>query len=539
MEISAITRSQTDNLPSRLPRIDPDLAMRNHARDESRAIRESLELSGLANLDIQSFTPSPMLDLHDRPSEQWESTDVQDTSGEDEKRPFSPVVTTSQSHDSDQSLLHSIDLRQAQLEDEHLGPIIKFKHNPKSLPQDSRKVEAIKQSALLYSINDAGILVKASHPPQQHPTALEARIVIPKSLQPLLLAILHDDSISGHLGAEKSLARLSLRYYWTGMYKDVHDFVQTCDSCQRRNTSHHSPNLTIGQPSTASFPFEKIAIDILGPLPTTVRKNRYCLCVIDIFTRYPIIIPIPNQRTVTVATVLTEKVFCEFGFPAELLSDRGTNFMSELFRELLALFKVRKITTLAYRPQTNGIVERFNHTLVSMISHFVSTSQNDWDSWIPYVLFAFRSSPHSTLGLSPFYFLFAREPRFPIDNALRSQAPIRGYLKPDDESYLSDMKHRFEQAKAIVTHRLESVTRARDIANAQLKAKLTFDIGDLVMRWRPQLRQPKGKSRKLARQWEGPFMVVDKQEVSNTYSIVPLSTKNQLKRVDRPGICPG
>ena len=536
LTVAPVTRSRNNKLPAKTARIDPDWLLQNEAAQEARAIRESFEESGLSALDPRAFTelsPAPFLGSHE--TLEFEAT-VED---ELKESPSAQTASLDPSVTDADRLLSSINLQQSQLEDSHLGPILRFKQNSKSLPQDSRRVNAIIQDAKAYSVNDAGVLVR---PPQ--PNALTAwssshsRIVIPTSLRPLLMTYLHDDSIAGHLGAEKTLALISRKYYWDGMHRDVHDYVRSCDSCQQRNTSRHHPGLPIGRPSAATFPFEKIAIDVLGPLPVTSRKNRYCLCIIDIFSRYPIIIPVPNQRTSTIATALTEKVFLEYGFPAELLSDRGTNFMSELFRELLALFKVRKITTLAYRPATNGVVERFNHTLVSMIAHFVASDQKDWDSWISYVLFAFRSSPHSTLGLSPFYFLFGREPRFPIDHVLGAHGPNRAYLKPDDEAYLSDVKDRFEEARAFVSQRIESVARARGVLNSQLRARLTFEIGDKVLRWRPQLRDPKGKSTKFARQWEGPFMVVDKQELNNTYAIVPLNAKRKLKNVAQPYICP-
>jgi hypothetical protein len=537
--VAPVTRSRTGKLPAKAARIDPDWVLKDVTAQEARAIRDSFEESGLSALDSRAFTeltPPPLLGSHEV-AEQDDSTEEE----EEEVKEPAPVQSTSPNASiaDDDALIAAINLQQSQYEDEHLGPILKFKQNPKSLPQDPRRANLIKQSAKLYSVSEAGVLVK---PSQSNPQALwsssHSRPVIPTSLRPLLMTYLHDDSIAGHLGAEKTLALISRKYYWDGMYRDVHEYVRSCDSCQQRNTSRHPPGLPIGRPSAATFPFEKIAIDVLGPLPMTSRKNRYCLCVVDIFSRYPIIIPVPNQRTSTIATALTEKVFLEYGFPAELLSDRGTNFMSELFRELLALFKVRKITTLAYRPATNGVVERFNHTLVSMIAHFVSSDQKDWDSWISYVLFAFRSSPHSTLGLSPFYFLFGREPRFPIDHVLGAHGPNRAYLKPDDEAYLSDVKARFEEARAFVSRRLESVARARSVLNSQLRAWLTFEIGDKVLRWRPRLHDPKGKSTKFGRQWEGPFMVVDKQEANNTYAIVPLNSRRKLANVAQPDICP-
>jgi hypothetical protein len=245
----------------------------------------------------------------------------------------------------------------------------------------------------------------------------------------------------------------------------------------------------------------------------------------DLFTHYPLIFPIPNQRTTTVATVLVERVFLEFGFPMELLSDRGSNFISVLMNEVMAILTVRRITTLSYKPQTNGVVERFNHSLLTMLSHYIMLDQRDWDLWIPYVLFAYRSAPHTTLGHSPFIMLYGREPRFPLDVPLSAPGVTRGFMHPNEESYFADIATRMALAREMVAQRLNSVDQARAIANSHINKLREFAIGDKVLRWQPQLRDPTGKSRKLAQQWEGPFLVVDKKESTNTYELVKLNAK--------------
>ena len=101
-----------------------------------------------------------------------------------------------------------------------------------------------------------------------------------------------------------------------------------------------------------------------------------------------------------------------------LLSDRGTNFLSQLVGEVCKLYSIKKLNTTAYHPQTDGLVECLNSTLCQTLSMFVSKNQKDWDVFIPAALFAFRTSPSESTGESPFYLLYGREPRLPMEVSL-------------------------------------------------------------------------------------------------------------------------
>ena len=518
--IAAIsTRASTNSLPKKVydpSRLNPELYLDEKNRDIDLAIRNSLNDSGLADIMVEEFVPrSELLDdsvVYD--------TSVSSSSVESAAN-VSDLIHNPIIDDSGLPYLTLDDLKRAQAEDAEYGPIRSFILYRK-LPLDHALHGSVKKDAALYEVTDNGVLTRKIDGRQL--------LVIPPSLQLLVLQHFHDEPLAGHLGRDKTYQRIVLRYWWSHIRVIVDRYVESCESCQRRKTSKHFTNQLIGPPSIPSYPFEKITIDVLGPLPLTARRNRFCLCVMDQFTRFPMIFAIPNQKASTVATILLERVFLENGFPAVLLSDRGSNFVSELITALLALFKVRKLTTLAYRPQANGLVERFNHTLVSMISHFVTTDQRNWDMLLPYVLFAFRSAPQSTMKFSPFYLLYGREPSFPLDHAF-GNSHIRTYLKADDEAYLSDVVHRVELAKSIVNDRLEAVKRSRNLSNSVL-SPTKFAIDDKVMKWQPQVA--KGQSKKFAKQWHGPFMVVDVDERFNTYAITPLKADGHLTAASAP-----
>ena len=120
-------------------------------------------------------------------------------------------------------------------------------------------------------------------------------------------------------------------------------------------------------------PFDRIAMDLIGPLNTSTKGNNYILTVIDYCTKYAEAIPIPDKSCQTVTEAVFENIFCRYGMANELFSD----FTSRYFNDICKILKVNHVTTTAYHPKTDGLVERFNRTLMAMDSHFVNDLQND------------------------------------------------------------------------------------------------------------------------------------------------------------------
>ena len=124
---------------------------------------------------------------------------------------------------------------------------------------------------------------------------------------------------------------------------------------------------------------ERIAIDIMGPLPVSKNGNQYLLVTMDYFSKWPEVYPLPNQEARTVAIVLVREFFCRFGIPMELHSDQGRNFESLLMKEVCAILGIHKTRTTPYYPRSDGMVERFNRTLAAQLSLFVNENHTDWD----------------------------------------------------------------------------------------------------------------------------------------------------------------
>ena len=177
-------------------------------------------------------------------------------------------------------------------------------------------------------------------------------------------------------------------------------------------------------------PFHRIAMDIVGPLPRTRSGNKYVLTICDYATKYPEAIPLPSIEAERIAKELVI-VFSRMGIPKEILTDQGTKFMSTLLQEVYQLLNITPIRTSPYHPQTNGLVERLNGTLKSMIKKFTSKSQKDWDECLPYFLFAYREAVKESTGFAPFELLYGRHMcKDLVQRDLRSLETLRPLVAP-------------------------------------------------------------------------------------------------------------
>lgn len=142
------------------------------------------------------------------------------------------------------------------------------------------------------------------------------------------------------------------------------------------------------KPIQVSGPYERIAVDCMGPLPITENGNRFIVVFIDHFTKYIEAFAVPNITADTIARLFVEKIVCRHGVPQILQSDRGSDFTSNLMAEITKLFGIHKVHTTAYHPMANGEVERANQTLITRIRMYVDATQKDWDEHLLYAVFA-------------------------------------------------------------------------------------------------------------------------------------------------------
>jgi len=191
------------------------------------------------------------------------------------------------------------------------------------------------------------------------------QLVLPLQCRKIVLKLAHEIPLSGHLGKEKTSRRVLQRFYWPTLYRDVSEFCKTCGVCQKASRYKGKKAPLIPLP-IIDVPFKRIAMDIVGPLPRSRSGYPYILVVCDYATRYPEAVAIKSIEAGRIAEELI-KLFARVGVPEEILTDQGSNFTSSLLAELYRMLHVHPIRTSPYHPQTDGLVERFNQTLKSML----------------------------------------------------------------------------------------------------------------------------------------------------------------------------
>ncbi len=195
---------------------------------------------------------------------------------------------------------------------------------------------------------------------------------------------------------------------------------------------------------------ERLAVDVMGPLPMSESGNRYIMLVADYFTKWPEAFALPNQETAAVVEALVKDVVCRFGVPLELHSDQGRNFESTIFSEMCGLLGIRKTCTTPLHSQSDGMVERMNRTLEAQLSMFVDHHQRDWDQHIPYLMMAYRSDIHESTRSSPGSLVLGRELRLPID--LLCGRPEESNCAP---TYAQAIQDRLEEVHRFTRERLQ------------------------------------------------------------------------------------
>ena len=227
---------------------------------------------------------------------------------------------------------------------------------------------------------------------------------------------------------------------------------------------------------------------------------------------------IPDQHAEMIARLFVENIICRHGVPEELLSDRGSNFMSDLIQSVCDELGIKKINTSSYHPQTDGLVEKFNSTLIEMVAKCCEVT-NDWDSYLPHLLFAYRSSIQESTRESPFSLLYGRDPHLPTETVLTHL--VSPYIV-DVEDYRCDLVTRMSHAWAIAKEKINSAQQTQKFQFDKTTKVPKLSVGDRVMVYMPI--EVQGKTRKLARPFHGPYRIL---------SLTPNNAEVAL--VEKPG----
>ena len=413
-------------------------------------------------------------------------------------------------------------LPELQREDSELSEIITYLETD-VLPTDDKKAKELALTKQQYVLkNDVLYHVESDK---------TLRVIPPVGSRQQLVEEAHGGAFGGHLKEAKVHSQLSRHFWWPTMRRDITKRIRACLTCATRQPGRATKSpLT---PIPVGGTFDRVGVDIIK-FPTSYDGNQYAVVFVDYLSKWPEVFAVADQTAHTVATLLVEHVISRHGVPAELLSDRGQNFLSVLMAEVCTIMGIHQVNTTAYHPQTDGLVKRFHRTLTNMLAKVVERNGRDWDHHLPYVLFAYRTSVQASTGESPFFLMYGRDARLPT--ATDITAPTEREIVD-----LSDF------GKSLMTNLSEARELAQKcIRNSQKKQKQNYDkraranvfkVGERAFLYKPAAKS--GKAYKFARPYCGPYRIVE--ITANDAKIRPIDRPSEepiFVALDRLRRCP-
>lgn len=331
------------------------------------------------------------------------------------------------------------------------------------------------------------------------------QLVVPVKYRDIVLKLAHESVLAGHMSTARTVSRVLSEFYWPGVQSDTKRYCRSCDICQRTVPKGRIGKVPLGKMPLIDEPFRRVAVDLIGPLsPVTSRGNRYILTLVDYATRYPEAVALPSIETERVAEALLD-IFCRIGFPVEMLTDMGSQFTSSLMNEVCRLISLRQLTTTPYHPICNGLVERFNGSLKTILKRICAENPRDWDKYLNAALFAYREVPQESLGFAPFDLIYGRSVRGPM--AILKELWSKDIDDTDVKStyqYVVDLRHRLESVFDIAHTNLQKAAKKQKIQYDRKARQRPMKVGDKVLVLLPK------KTNKLLLQWRGPYTITEK-----------------------------
>lgn len=229
-------------------------------------------------------------------------------------------------------------------------------------------------------------------------------LVVPESLRAVACHIAHEDT---HMGEHKTVRRARQYFYWPQLWRDVVHYVKSCNVCQQFRKQG-----TLSRPwhelPTVEEKGKRIAIDLID-LHNSREGYRYCLTVIDHFSRFVRAYPLRNKSTKSVIKEF-RKDMCVFGKPTTVLMDNGSEFTSREFRTLCTQMGINQAFCMPYNPQGNSVLERAHRTLKSVLAKLSEKHPNLWVNYLYETVRVINESVHLSLGTSPFFVQYGYHP---------------------------------------------------------------------------------------------------------------------------------
>lgn len=303
----------------------------------------------------------------------------------------------------------------------------------------------------------------------------DGKYIVPEALQKPVIKLYHEYT---HVSAPKTQQLIQKNFWWPAMTSDIQRWCDTCIVCATINQGR--PGRTkLCRPEPPKGLWEFLQLDFIGPLPTAKGGYRYCLVIIDKFSKWVDAIPTRNNNANTVARVLANQILPLWGAPIQIESDQGSHFTGQIMKTICKMLNIKQRFHVPYRPQSSGMVERVNRSIKESISKHISQHKNRWTDALPTVLTTLRATPSKATGISPFELMTGRVMKLPIDPEL-TPADLGPLMVATQQSVLKQLQERLKVLYAQTTLKQQQSDLAND-AHFNPNIEIKFSEGDMVM----------------------------------------------------------
>ena len=413
-------------------------------------------------------------------------------------------------------------IKQEQQKDPLLKPILK------QFTRETRQ-DHVTDAGTIYRLKNYLLHVVKTHTTVRGKKEQREFLLVPKTLQMEVIRLHHDHPTAGHFGVLKTLKRLQQSYAWDGMATMVEKYVRSCIPCQRNNQKELSN--AVPKPVIPSGPFDIVSLDCIR-LPDSIHGNTYVLVAIDYFTKYANTYVLDRKPSTANTMRALVKYLEQHALVRTFRCDQGSEFTNTCFKEACCQLGIELQPIPTEHHRANGLVERFNRTLQNALCKVMdeSVQMNLWEEYVSWVTLAYNTSFHSSIQDTPFFMVYGRHAILPGDLWMFSRAHMNQDKEATDLSiYKRDMVARFAYTYARAQGYLKKYYD-RMLLKAEQKNKVTFDVGDEVWVYQPEVQQKGGVRRKLSYQWHGPLVIAEKHQDSDVLYRVYL--ENRARRTE-------
>jgi ribonuclease HI len=371
------------------------------------------------------------------------------------------------------------------------------------LPRTGKEAARIKKLSTRYFVESGILFRKGFHgDPLRCLSLSESQTVMKEA---------HSGECGEHQGKKRLYQLLlTLGYYWPTMKRDTADFVKACHTCQMQaNLIHtHPTNL---QNMATPWPFHTWGLDLIGPINPPSGGYIWILAATEYFTKWVEAIPLRKATGAAVANFIREHIITRFGIPHKIISDNGTPFVNKDVREVLEHYRIKHRRSTPYYPQGNGQAEATNRMLLRILSKMVFDYGKGWNSHLADVLWAYRGSPKTATGFTPFSLVYGTDVISPPELLVPSPRIIQGTELEADvemcaEARVADLESLDEARELALARSLRYHQRLASAYGKTVHVRI-FSQGQMVLKTADHVRRGLPSPSKFTPNWEGPYVI--------------------------------